>query len=97
MRNQLSLNDDTTDLDVLNAVYPEVKFIHLRRANILKQAISFLKGRRTGHYAYKGNMNEGAYDKSEITDFIRKIAISETHWDEFFSRWNINPFRICYE
>ena len=93
----LSLEAEEHDLRILEALLPEPKFIFFYRRDKVKQAISFKKAHRTGHYTYKGNTDFGAYNEQEITDFILHLSVSESQWMWFFKKHNITPHILAYE
>ena len=86
-----------TDFDVLRTFFPDVKFIYFYRQNKVKQAISFLKAKRSGHYLFMDNPEFGEYSEDEISKFIRHLCVSEAQWFHFFQQYGIHPHVLTYE
>ena len=86
-----------SDFTLLNTLFPNVKFIYLYRRDKVKQAISYVKAHRTGHYTFKGDTQFGAYSESEITKFMEYICRSEAKWLNFFDKYQIKHYDITYE
>ena len=97
LKKLFSLEAEEHDLRILEALFPEPKFIFFYRRDKIKQAISFKKSHRTGHYRYKKNADFGEYNEQEITDFIVHLCVSESRWMSFFKKNNITPHILTYE
>ena len=97
LKKVLSLEAEEQDLQILKTLFPEPKFIFFYRRDKVKQAISFKKAHRTGHYRYKMNAEFGEYNEQEITHFIAHLCISEARWMLFFRKHNIMPHILTYE
>ena len=83
--------EDTDDFEVLNNIFPGVKFIYLYRLNKVKQAISFIKHQQCKDPSgYK-------YDASRIKTVISEIVKADAHWMIFFQKYNIVPHFLTYE
>ena len=94
---ELSGMRSETDFEVLNAFFPDAKFIYFYRKNKVKQAISFLKARRSSHYTLKDNPEFGEYSEEEISKFIIHLCASEAQWLNFFEQYRICPHVLTYE
>ena len=97
LKKLLSLEAEEHDLRVLEAFFPEPKFIFFYRRDKVQQAISFKKAHRTGNYRYKRNADFGEYNEQEITDLILHLSVSEARWMLFFKKNNITPHILTYE
>ena len=89
-------------LEGLNILLPNPKWIYLHRIDKVKQAISFLKARRTQNYYHfpsheKKEVDYGEYSQNDIMEHMRRLCIWDSFWLNFFSRNGIEPLTISYE
>ena len=89
-------------VDGLNILFPNPKFIYLHRIDKVRQAISFLKARRTQNYSHfpsheKKEVDYGEYSQNDIMEHMRRLCIWDSFWLNFFSRNGIEPLTISYE
>ncbi len=76
----------------------DYKFIHLRRRDLLKQAMSFARAQQTG--AWISDMPETApasYDWSLITEKMDAISRGNADWQSFLCSMGIQPLELYYE
>ena len=78
---------DISDFDLLNRVFPDVKFIYLYRINKVKQAISWVK--------IKSANTE--YNRDDISRVLLRITQDDARWMNFFSENKIDPHFLTYE
>ena len=77
---------------------PEPHFIHLRRNDLLAQAISLVRAQQSGQY--KSTVKAGGetrYDGRMIADRLTRIAHGQARWECYFARNGIRPLRLVYE
>lgn len=78
-------------------------FIHLRRDDLLSQAISFHIARLTGRWGADGTVTTPPapypdfFDVDQIAHCARAIAQEDAMWRLFFARNGIVPLTITYE
>ena len=95
-------DDESDDLNILNRVFPDVKFIHLVRVNRLRTTVSYVKAYQSGVFTkLKGDFIEGAtdlsYDEEHIGINMHQNSNNDSFWCEFFSKCNIQPYYVVYE
>lgn len=87
-------------------IFGETRYIHLRRADKLAQAVSFLKARQSGlwHRAPDGTEIERLsppapprYDRAEIAALIERFTQDDADWESWFAAQGIAPLRIGYD
>ncbi|MBF9030321.1 hypothetical protein HKCCE3408_07925 [Rhodobacterales bacterium HKCCE3408] len=83
----------------LLAALPNVYVVHLRRADVLRQAVSYAIARQTGVWiAGQEPVSENVeYDRDEIATCLDDIAIQNARWSSFFARAGIRPLTLIYE
>jgi len=89
-----------TDLEMLCAAFPRLKFIHLTRRDKLRQAISKARATQTGLWKIHKGKTEAAepqFDLALIDRCMQEARAEDTIWSNFFTRNSIEPFRIIYE
>ncbi len=77
---------------------PQLRYVHLVRADVLGQAISLARANQTGRF--RSTVAEAAvpqYDGEAICANIRLFARHDARWVAFFARNAITPLRITYE
>jgi len=85
-----------------------IRFVQLRRDDVLAQAVSWLRAEQTGVWFIggKGEIGGGraapaggrpAYDRDAITRIVRTIEEHNAGWEGWFEDYGIEPYRIRYE
>jgi trehalose 2-sulfotransferase len=77
---------------------PGLQFVHLRRDDLLAQAISLVRAQQTGQY--KSTVTAGGeprYDGRTIADRLTRLAHGHARWECYFARNGIRPLRLVYE
>ncbi|MBD0330767.1 MAG: sulfotransferase [Thermoleophilia bacterium] len=94
------LRDEPSDLRLLEAFFPNLRFLWLRREDAVAQAVSWSKAMRTGVW-YAEQHGAPAGDPSFDFDEIAALAAeAETHgdaWRRWFDRHGVEPFAVTYE
>lgn len=86
------------DFEILNDLFPGLKFIYLYRLNKIKQAISWKKARQSGQYIYEdAGQSNLEYSSQSIRNIISKLLAYEAGWMNFFEDNNITPHVLTYE
>lgn len=76
---------------------PNLKYIRLRRDDLLGQAISHVRAQQTGKWSSTGKSSRSArYDRGAIARHIARIAKDEARWSVFFARNGISPLPLAY-
>jgi len=77
---------------------PNLAFVHLRREDLLGQAISWARGQLTGQYRSASlARGEPVYDPDRIEARLGDIVREEARWSRFFARTGRTPARLVYE
>lgn len=92
-----------SDYELLNKVFPNVKFIYINRKSKLRQAVSLDKAIQTSTWYIKREKSNRIKIKRYImspkfiTKAIENLRKQDQNWENFFMINNIKPFRIVYE
>lgn len=77
---------------------PNLRFVLLRRRDLLGQAISAMRAHQTGQWrASMTAQSPAVYDANQIHQQLRVAAGDYARWDVFFARNGIDPTVIMYE
>lgn len=86
----------------LEELFPNPRYIYLRRANQIRQAVSFSIAARTEVWMHR--KGEPAppppsvgYDFRHIDTGLRDIRLQDEAWREFFGRFSIRPVEVLFE
>lgn len=90
-------------LDSLDAVrwteaLPSLRWVYLRRDDLLAQAISLVIAEQTGRW--RTTMPAGAapvYDAHAIRRALTDIALADARWRTFFAERGVQPLELTYE
>lgn len=100
-RAKLNISMHLTDAEVLDTVFPGIKYIYLLRKNIVRQAISYVKAKQSGQWwLLKRDIpftHDFTYDPVAISHEMTKIFKYRQMWEDWFKSNKINPLRITYE
>jgi len=86
----------------LRVAFAHPRFIHLRRRNRVRQAVSWALAAQTGHYssqeaAIRAPLAEPTFDLQLLDGLHRLIREADEGWDSFFAESGIEPLRLWYE
>ncbi len=78
---------------------PGLRVVHLRRADVLRQAISYAVARQTGVWikGQEPTSETAVYDASLIADCLDDIAVQNAGWSTAFAKAGIRPLNLYYE
>jgi LPS sulfotransferase NodH len=78
---------------------PNASFVHLRREDRVRQAVSWTKALKTGSWlsVIPEERAEPEFDRAQIERIVRRIEEGEAGWERVFERYGITPFRLTYE
>jgi LPS sulfotransferase NodH len=90
-----------TDVELLSARLGRLRFVHLRRRDVVAQAVSWAKALQT-HYWHPGEAVEPGgqpphYDDELIGRLVTAIEQFETNWTLWFAAHSIAPCQVVYE
>jgi trehalose 2-sulfotransferase len=90
-----------TDVELLSAQFGRLRFVHLRRRDVVAQAVSWAKALQT-HYWHPGEaVKPGGqhphYDEELIGRLVAAIEKFEADWTHWFAAHSIVPYQVVYE
>lgn len=90
-----------TDVDLLRAQLGQLRFVHLRRRDVVAQAVSWAKSLQT-HFWHPGEAvapggQDPHYDEELIGRLVATIERSEADWTVWFASHGIVPCEVTYE
>jgi len=97
-----------SELQLLEREFGQLRFVYLRRDDILAQAVSWLRAEQTGVWFVggSGEISGGGgqvagerprFDRDAITRIMRTIDEHNAGWEGWFEAYGIQPHRIRYE
>lgn len=89
-----------SDLDMLIAAFPRLRFLKITRRDKLRQAISKARAAQTGLWKVqegKSEKTDPVYDRALIARSLVEAEEEERIWSDFFARIKREPFQVEYE
>jgi LPS sulfotransferase NodH len=90
--------------DVVNALFPGVRFLFVRRRDKIRQAVSFERALQTGVWRQRVDAAPGDghnvplhYSYRSILRCLRQLEEDESSWVEYFQNHQLNYHTIWYE
>ncbi len=79
--------------------WPNLKVVHLCRADVLRQAISYAVARQTGVWitGQEAESDTADYDPALIAECLDDIAVQNARWVSTFAAAGITPLSLGYE
>jgi len=79
-------------------ILPDLEFVHIRRQDILGQAISWVRANQTQQFLETDSKRtEPVYDAAMIRAFLHMLVEQNTAWERFFAAAGRMPLTITYE
>jgi trehalose 2-sulfotransferase len=87
------------DLDLLDEVFPRLRFVWVRREDTVAQAVSWSKAIQTGHWHHwdPPSLGEPRFDADAIDLLARELAVHDEAWHAWFGRNRIDPLELRFE
>lgn len=77
---------------------PRLCFVRLKRVDLLRQAISWVRAMQSGQYRWgQPGDAEAHYDGAQIALQLRSLVTEYARWDLYFARNGIAPLHLTYE
>lgn len=77
---------------------PNLAFVHLRRRDLLGQALSLVRAQQTDQYhSHRPKAGEPLYDRGRINEALVGLARTEARWRYWFARNGLDPLMLDYE
>jgi LPS sulfotransferase NodH len=82
----------------ITALFPNTRFIHITRADRVRQAVSWVRAMQTLRWkSSESDRREVTYDAEDIAAKLRRLEGDERRWRELFDRQGIEPYEVVYE
>ncbi len=92
---------EVSETELLNACFPDLRYIWITRRNKVRQAISWMKFVQGSAWHWENEKPQeltGLEFKPDVIEaFISQTAIDETAWLEFFQKLGVQPYVVVYE
>jgi len=88
------------DLALLERAFGRTRFVHLRRDDVLAQAVSWLRAEQTGTWYVgdpRGAGGAPSFDAEEIRRICRTVDEHNAAWEQWFASNGVEPHRVRYE
>lgn len=90
------------DLDLLNRAFGPLRFVYLRRDNVVAQAVSWFRAEQTDVWQEADLFRQKPglvpqFDIDKIHELVRLINEHNTAWLEWFGSVGVTPHRVRYE
>lgn len=87
-----------SDLDALQDAFGELRFLHLRRRDVVGQAVSWARAEQTAYWQYGDTaQGEPRLDLHQIDRLVRQIEEDNDAWESWFTAQKVDPFSVEYE
>lgn len=90
-----------TDVELLSAQFGRLRFVHLRRRDVVAQAVSWAKAQQTHYWHPDEVVKPGGqhphYDEELIGRLVAAIEKFEADWNLWFAAHSIGPYQVVYE
>lgn len=87
---------------LLSAAFGRVRFVYLRRGDVVAQAVSLLRAEQTGVWFETADerqepAGEPGFDLGQVRELVRRIEDHNAAWEEWFAAEGIRPYPVLYE
>jgi trehalose 2-sulfotransferase len=82
------------------SIFPNIRFIRIRREDRVRQAVSWVRARQTGDWSVSWKDPRGGhaqFDPDEIGKSLGRLEREDAAWEAFFRLHSISPHRLSYE
>jgi LPS sulfotransferase NodH len=97
----LAVTPAVSDVDLLSAQLGRLRFVHLRRRDVVAQAVSWARSVQT-HFWHPGEAvlpggQDPHYDEELIGRLVATIERAEADWTAWFTAHDLVPCEVTYE
>jgi LPS sulfotransferase NodH len=86
------------DLDVLVDAFGPLRLVHLRRDDVVGQAVSCVRAEQTGYWQDGDTPSaQPRFDPGHIHDLVATIRDHNAAWSRWFARQGVEPLSLTYE
>lgn len=80
------------------ALFPNLHHIYMRRADTLRQAVSWVRAIQTNQWASSHDARaEPVFDRAGIAFYVEAIRKQDAAWERYFTERAIRPHVVTYE
>ena len=80
------------------ALFPNLHYIHMRRDDTLRQAVSWVRAIQTNQWASSHDARaEPVFDRGGIAFYVEEIHKQDAAWERYFAERGITPHVVMYE
>jgi LPS sulfotransferase NodH len=86
------------DLDVLVDAFGPLRLVHLRRDDVLGQAVSWARAEQTGYWQ-DGDVPSAQprFESGQVAGLVRTIREHNAAWSSWFAQQGVEPHSVTYE
>lgn len=90
---------DADDLSVLTEALGPLRFVYIRREDVIAQAVSWARAEQTAHWQDEDPVPARApvFNAARIDELVRTIEEHNLAWLNWFSHFGLRPHEVCYE
>jgi len=88
----------STDLDVLFDTFGPLNIVHIRRDNVIAQAVSWARAEQTGYWqAGDSSQTKPVLDLDQVDSLVHTINDHNAAWISWFHEQGAHPYVVTYE
>jgi LPS sulfotransferase NodH len=86
------------DLDLLADAFGQLRLVHVKRADVVGQAVSWARAEQTGYWQ-EGDRTSAhpRIDADHADRLVRTITEHNAAWSRWFQRQGVEPYVVMYE
>lgn len=86
------------DLDVLVDAFGPLRLVHLRRDDVVGQAVSWARAEQSGYWQ-EGDRSSARlrFELGRVADLVRTIRDHNAAWSTWFAQQGVEPHSVTYE
>ncbi|MFK7741470.1 MAG: Stf0 family sulfotransferase [Planctomycetota bacterium] len=105
VRDDKSMSNEADNLKLLQATFPGLKFIWLKRRNKVRQAISIVRAQLRNSYISSDDQKRPAaaavpkdhFDYARLKKLVDGYSQADREWQRFFEKGGLEPITLDYE
>jgi len=87
---------------MFQAVFPQLRVVHLVRRDVVRQAVSWMRASQDGVWVVSDDepaspTGEPEYDASFIAGLVGLLEAGERGWHELYGELGVEPYEVVYE
>jgi len=94
------LGNASSDRSLIERHFPNPRFVHIRREDVVAQAVSWARAIQTGrwhHWDARGSHAAAVYDRRQIEALAAEAATHDNAWRKWFAANEIDAFPVRLE